>query len=112
MNDSRSIKNTLGATVKELRSRKGITQEQLSEFLGLQPHSVTKIETGRAFVSSEVLAKLSNYFNVSPDFFFKKKIQTITEQDLNYINEIKQILPSLDNSKLRDIYNIILALQK
>jgi len=112
MNDSRSIKLILGATVKDLRVKKGMTQEQLAEYLDLQPHSVTKIETGRASVSSEVLAKLSNFFEVSPSFFFNKKIPIISEENLNYINEIKQILPNFDNNKLRDIYNILLALQK
>ncbi len=112
MNDSKSIKITFGATVKELRTKKGLTQEQLAEYLGLQPHSVTKIETGRAFVSSEVLAKLSNFFNVTPSFFFNKKVPIIAEENLHYINEIKQLLPSFENSKLREIYNILLALQK
>lgn len=112
MIDGNKIKIILGATVKELRKQKGITQEQLAEYLGLQPHSVTKIETGRAFVSSDVLAKLSSYFGVSPSFFFNKKVQILTEENLNYINEIKQLLPTFDNSKLREIYNILLALQK
>lgn len=112
MNDSKSIKLILGATVKELRTNKGLTQEQLAEKLDLQPHSVTKIETGRAFVSSEVLAKLSNFFEVSPSFFFNKKVSIISEENLSYINEIKQLLPSFNNSRLHDIYNILLALQK
>jgi len=88
MNDSKSIKKTVGTTVKELRRNKNITQEQLAEYLGLQPHSVTKIETGRTFASSKVLAALSNFFNVTPAFFFNPKVKVITEEDLNYINEI------------------------
>lgn len=112
MSDSKQIKLILGATVKELRNNKGITQEQLAEYLGLQPHSVTKIETGRAFVSSEVLAKLANFFNVSPSFFFNKKVSILTDDNLNYINEIRQLLPTFNNDKLREIYNILLALQK
>jgi len=112
MNDSKSIKQILGSTVKELRTIKGITQEQLAEYLGLQPHSVTKIETGRAFVSSEVLAKLANFFEVSPSFFLKKKVSIVNESNLNYISEIKQLLPTFSEDKLREIYNILLALQK
>lgn len=112
MNDSKNIKKTLGSTVKELRVNKGLTQEQLAEFLGLQPHSVTKIETGRTFISSEVLASLSNFFDVTPSFFFNPKVKIITEEDLNYINEIKNLLPSFSTTKLREIYNILKVLDK
>jgi len=112
MTESKDIKASLGAIVKELRNHKGITQEQLAEFLGLQPHTITKIETGRSFISSEVLAKLCNFFNVDPAFFFAKKAKVITEDDLNYIREIKQILPEFSSSKLKEIYNILLVMQK
>lgn len=112
MNDSEKIKKIFGATVKELRKNKGLTQEQLAEFLGLQPHSVTKIETGRTFVSCEVLTSLSHLFNVSPAFFFNNKVKIINEDDLNYINEIKKMLPNFSTAKLREIYNILNAMDK
>ena len=112
MSDSESIKYILGTVVRELRINKGLTQEQLAEFLGLQPHSVTKIETGRTFISSEVLAKLSNFFEVCPSFFFKKRVSFVVEENIDYINEIKELLPNFDRERLQDIYSIILALQK
>ena len=112
MNDSQQIKKNLGSIVKELRNSKGITQEKLAEFLELQPHSVTKIETGRTFVSSEVLAKLCNFFNVKPAYFFNEKVRIITEDDLHYINEIKQILPCFNSQKLQEIYKVLVVLQK
>lgn len=112
MVESKKIKLNLGATVKELRKQKDITQEQLAEYIGLQPQTIATIETGRAFVSSEVLANLCNYFNVEPTIFFTRKIKVFTEDDINHINEIKRMLPSFDTAKLKEIYNILLALQK
>lgn len=112
MVDSKQIRATLGATVKELRTNKGITQELLSEYLELQPQTITTIETGRMFVSSDVLANLCNYFEVDPTIFFAKKPRILTEEDLDYIKEIKRLLPSCSTARLRDIYNILLALQK
>lgn len=112
MVDSKQIRATLGATVKELRTNKGITQEFLSECLELQPQTITTIETGRMFVSSEVLASLCNYFEVEPTIFFAKKPKITTEEDLNYLKEIKRLLPGFSTSRLRDIYNILLVLQK
>ncbi len=112
MVESKKIKTILGATVKELRKQKNITQEQLSEHIVLQPQTIAKIETGRTFVSSEVLAELCNFFNVEPTIFFAKKVRVLSEDDLNHINEIKRMLPSFDSAKLKEIYNILLALQK
>ncbi len=112
MYDSENIKKIIGANVKELRINRGITQEQLSEFFGLQSHSVTKIETGSTFVSSKVLAALSNFFNVTPSFLLSPKVKVFTEADINYINEIKRLLPDFSSDKLREIFNILNVMDK
>jgi len=108
----KQVKNIFDVTVKDLCIKKGITQEQLAECLNLQPQTITTIETGRMFVSSEVLANLSNFFEVDPTIFFAKKPRILTEEDLDYIKEIKRLLPSFSTARLRDIYNILLVLQK
>lgn len=112
MIDTDKIKTIFGSIVKELRNQKGITQEELAEFIGMQPQAIAKIETGRTFVSSETLVKLCNFFEVDPSVFFIKNIATKSQEDLNYISEIKRMLPVFSSSKLREIYNILIALQK
>lgn len=72
MIEAKEIKITLGTIVKELRTQKNITQEQLGEFLALQLQTIAKIETGRSYTSSEVLAKLCNFFNIVPSVFILK----------------------------------------
>lgn len=112
MLDSNQININFGRTLKELRTLKGLTQEKLAEYLGLDPHTITSIETGRAFVSGEVLAKLSNFFEVDSTIFFRRKVRVLNEDDLNYIQEIKRMLPGFDTARLRDIYNMLVVLQK
>lgn len=112
MFDSSKIKKIIGTNVKKLRVSKGLTQEQLAEKLNMQIQSITFIETGRTFISSEALAKLCNYFNVEPGFFFKAGNIEPTEKELNLKKDINQLLSSCDYDKLMSIYNIIIALQK
>ncbi|MCD7780796.1 MAG: helix-turn-helix domain-containing protein [Candidatus Gastranaerophilales bacterium] len=112
MLDGKKIKAILGAKVKELRSNKGLTQEQFAENVGLQAQTIATIETGRSFISADVLAAFCNYFNVEPKIFLSKNINYLPDEAVNYINEIKRILPSFSNEKLREIYNILLAMNK
>lgn len=99
MTNNEDIKNILGSAIKELRIKKGITQERLAEFLGVQPPTIAKIETGKRFVSSELLAKLCNFFNVDAYVFLLKKNQTYTPEDINHFAQI--------NTKLDRIYDIV-----
>lgn len=62
---SNNIKKTFGINLKKLRTSKNLTQEQLAEILNMQMQSITFIETGRTFVSSEILSKLCNYFKIT-----------------------------------------------
>lgn len=112
MADSNIIKKNFGLNVKKLRIAKSLTQEQLAEALDLQVQSITFIETGRTFISSEVLANLCNYFDVDPGFFFAPKNIELTDKQLNLKKEISQLLSGFDYKTLQSIYNIILALKK
>lgn len=104
------IRKNLGLTVKELRSHKRLTQEQLAEYLELQPQTITAIETGKSFISCEVLARLSKVFEVNPSIFFTPKVKMYDEDELKYIHEIKQLLPLFNSEKLKTIYNILLVI--
>lgn len=112
MDDSKAIKKLVGTAVKELRIQNNITQEQLSEAIEMQPTSLGQIEIGRNFVSSEVLAKLSEHFGVAPAVFFTPKPQFMQEDHINYSKEIIRLLPSFSAEKLHEIYNILLVMKK
>lgn len=112
MTDSKIIKRVVGTVVKELRTQEGITQEKLSEDIGLQPHGLTQIETGRNFISSEVLCKLCEHFDVAPSVFFTPKPEFTFDEHINYAKEIKRLLPSFSAEKLHEIYNILLVMKK
>ena len=55
MENNLEIKKLLGQRIKELRTGKGLTQEQLTEKLNIGQRTLSKIERGNAFVSAETL---------------------------------------------------------
>ena len=54
--------------IKELRSNRGITQEELGKLLGVKKAAVSKYENGRINIPSAVLSRLMDIFSVSADF--------------------------------------------
>ena len=60
-------KITLARTIFEKRRERGITQEQLAEFVGVTKASVSKWETGQSLPDLALLPLLAAYFNISID---------------------------------------------
>jgi len=52
--------------LKELRSKKGVTQSQLAKAVGVSPGNVGDWETGKSKPGYSALAELTRYFEVSP----------------------------------------------
>ena len=107
-----NIRKNFGLIVRELRLRKHLTQEKLAEYIGVETQTISAIESGKTFISCEVLTNLANFFEVDPRNFLLKRAPLFLEDDINCINEIKQLLPLFDSSKLNEIYKILLVMHK
>jgi uncharacterized Tic20 family protein/DNA-binding transcriptional regulator YiaG len=60
-------KTELSKRVKELRTRKGLSQEQLAEISGLSLRTIQRIENGETEPRGETLKRLMNALEVAPD---------------------------------------------
>lgn len=60
-------KSELSKRVRELRSRKGLSQEQLAENSGLSLRTIQRIENGETEPRGETLKRLMNVLEVAPD---------------------------------------------
>lgn len=68
--------------LQELRKRKGLTQEELSEALFVSRTAVSKWESGRGFPSIDSLKAISSYFSVSLDELLSgEELLAIAEND-------------------------------
>ena len=54
---SGNMKELLGKRIKELRTQKQLTQEQLAEMVDMGERNLSKIECGINFVSADTLEK-------------------------------------------------------
>ena len=61
------MKLYLGETMKRLRQEKGLTQEQLSDKLGVSFQSVSRWEGGSSYPDTELIPEIAGFFHVSID---------------------------------------------
>lgn len=54
-----TVKTLLGRRIKEIRKSKHLTQEQLAEQAGIETMSLSNIENGKRYPSSDTIDKLS-----------------------------------------------------
>jgi transcriptional regulator with XRE-family HTH domain len=66
-----SVLESIGANVRALRLRRGLTQEQLAERADLDLRFVQRVERGQTNLSVAVLVALSTVLEVRPEQLFK-----------------------------------------
>jgi len=95
-----------GKRIKELRKQNKLTQEELSEMLGVFPKQVGNIETGTTFTTMNNIEKLAKVLNVEIEDLF-----TFSQQKERHdlVVEINNMLNKATDDKLRIIYKIIKA---
>ena len=93
-----------GKRIKELRKQKNLTQEQLSELLGVFQKQIGNIETGVTFTTMNNLEKLAKILDVEIQDLFK--FTQHKEKD-ELIEEINHFISIASGEQIRLIYKII-----
>jgi transcriptional regulator with XRE-family HTH domain len=63
----------VGNTIKDLRIKKGLTQDQLATMIQLTPQTVSKWENGDSYRDLQIIGILTEIFEVSMDELMNKK---------------------------------------
>jgi len=95
-------KKLLGFKVKEIRKQRKITQEKLSELIGVDNGYISKLEVGQNFPSLKTLEKISLVLDVSLGEFFKFE----SDSRINYKEEINKIYDRLSGEMQHRLYQI------
>lgn len=65
-----------GELLTSIRKKKGMTQKQVADILGVVPKTVSKWETGNGFPDTEFIGKLAKVLDVSIDSLLSGQIYT------------------------------------
>ncbi len=91
-----------GDRLKKLRLKKGLTQEELGNILGVKKASISSYEKGERTPTIEHLISLIQIFNVTSDYLLgidylveikdeqRPKYVPVTKEELKFINELKK----------------------
>ena len=84
----------IGNQIRQLRARRGVTQEDLAERLGVTPQAVSKWERGAATPDIGMLPEISAFFGVTIDELFALSDETRMERiqnmlwDVRFLNQV------------------------
>ena len=84
----------IGNQIKQLRHRRGITQEAMAQYLGITPQAISKWERGVATPDIGMLPDISAYFGVSIDELFAISDDTRMERIQNMLYDDRYYDPA------------------
>lgn len=68
--DKQELTEHIGTTLKALREKQGMSQDQLADHLGIKKAAVSSYETGKRIPRTDTLYALARLFGVPTDAFF------------------------------------------
>lgn len=82
----------IGSKIRELRKKKGITQEALASVLSVSPQAVSKWESGLTYPDMEMIPVIAGYFEVSMDILFDYDIREMKAKIAKIIRDGREYL--------------------
>lgn len=100
-------KHLLGKRIKELRKKKGLSQEQLAEKVGFETsNSISNVENGYNYPSIQNLEKILKVLGTN----FQSVFTFEQHQEINVLKEEINRILNEHPEKVSDIYKIIKAI--
>lgn len=100
------LKKSVGRRIKEIRKKKGLSQEKLAELVDIEQNTLSCIETGNNFCTAETLEKIINALEIDPAELFDFGHQKDNETLLQEINSMLKKTPD----KIPEVYKVVKAI--
>lgn len=96
----------IGQRIKEKRIQKGLTQEKLSELIGVGPSHMSHIEGGSTVPSFEVFISILNALGCSADELLCREAAAAKPLLNSWLSEL---VADCDNTEIKILTDIIIA---
>ena len=103
------IEKQMGQRIQNLRKKKGLTQQQLSEMIDISPNHLSAIERGAHGVKVNTLVRIMLCLDCSANEIFADVIRS---EYLKEKNSLKEQINNLTSEELEFVYIIIEELDK
>lgn len=103
----KSTKELLGARIKEIRKIRGLSQDELSEKIDIDPKHLSRIEVGRGFPSLDTLDTIAVALNVEMKDFFEFAHEGTSAKEL--IKTLEGLAKETDEERLRLLVKVARA---
>ncbi len=97
----------LGSRIKELRNARRLSQDQLSEKVGIDAKHLSRIEVGGSYPSLDTLEKIVRALGVEIKDVFEFAHK---DADRDVKENIRKLIAEADDSKLRLILKVLRAI--
>lgn len=104
-------KKAFGKQLQRYRERAGYSQETLAEKIECSSIFISYIERGEKTPGLDTLVKLANALDISVDILLGKELNNYTFERLKDIEGQLKMLPSLEQQKIFDILESIVAVE-
>lgn len=101
---------SMADNIKQMRIKKGLTQEELGEKLGLQKSAIAKYENGKVNnIKRSTIAKMADIFDVDPVWLMDLSDNKSSEEQ--FIMEQIRLLSPTNRAKLIELIHLFLTAQ-
>lgn len=100
-------KEIFGKRFKEIRKKFGYTQEKMAEIAGIEPQSISKIESGKNFPLLTNLDKIADKLGIEMEDFFYYEHKIEQNRLRGSLLDIFDSLEQTDKEKLLRIARIM-----
>lgn len=89
-----TVNDNFKRKLKELREKSGMTQEQLTERMGLSKATISQYENQERFPSALSVIKIASVFHVSTDYLFgidgvrRTDLSGLTDDDIEIVERL------------------------
>lgn len=102
------MEKIIGKRIQYYRKKKGLTQEKLSEMLGITPHYLSALERGIYNIKLETLVRILNCLECSADEVFSDVVHKASHTKSNELYERIENLPLPEQRKIFEVVDTMI----